>query len=330
MIGERIAGKRILVTGGTGSFGNKVARFLEGCHPGEITIFSRDEKKQYEMRQERPDYRYLLGDVRDFERINAAMRGIDIVFHAAALKQVPACEDQPIEAVKTNVVGSQNVAEAAIRNGVRVVVALSTDKAVKPINAMGISKAMMERIICSQNAGPVETRFCCVRYGNVMGSRGSVIPLFLKQIGAGGELTITNPEMRRFLMTLGQSVELVLHAIQSTKGGEVYVKKSPAVRVIDLAKAMLSKYGDGEFGRLRVTGVRPGEKLDEVLVNEYEMTRAVESEDYFEIPPEYRPGVPKSLANFGYEYTSANTRQVVDRGEIIRLLEEMGDTESYA
>ncbi len=192
---------RILITGGTGSFGNKVAAFLETFNPREIVIFSRDEKKQYEMQRMRPGYRYVIGDVRDRPQVDFAMKGVDIVFHAAALKQVPSCETFPLEAVKTNVLGSQNVCASARENGVRALVALSTDKAVKPINAMGLSKAMMEKIVVSQNilsGGPV---YSCVRYGNVMGSRGSVIPLFLRQIAGKEKLTITDPNMTRFLMT---------------------------------------------------------------------------------------------------------------------------------
>jgi len=326
---DRITAKSILITGGTGSFGNRVAQFLEGYNPKRIIIYSRDEKKQYEMEQRHPDYAYMVGDVRDAERLNTAMKGADLVFHAAALKQVPACERHPYEAVKTNIVGSQNLAEAAIRNDVAIVVGLSTDKAVKPINAMGVSKAMMEKIICSQNVYPIATCFCCVRYGNVMGSRGSVIPLFQRQITERRKLTITDPSMTRFLMTLEQSVELVLHAIHHTDGGEVFVKKAPAATVLNLAKAVLTKYGDGDFDRMEITGVRPGEKRHEVLINEYEMTRSTESDDFFEIYPEYRHQIPKHDGCFGVEYTSANTIQFEKIDQIIALLDVMGDTNTY-
>lgn len=324
-----VGNKKILITGGTGSFGNEVAAFLQKHNPAKIIIYSRDEKKQYEMQKKNPDYHYIIGDVRDRERIDFAMKGVDYVFHAAALKQVPSCEIYPFEAVKTNIIGSQNIAEVAIDHGVEAVVSLSTDKAVKPINAMGISKSMMEKIICSQNQRDIETKLACVRYGNVMGSRGSVIPLFRKQISEGGRLTITDPRMTRFMMTLHHSVELVLHALTRSSGGEIYVKKAPATTVLDLARTMLVKYGDGDLDRIDVVGIRPGEKLDEVLVNEYEMTRAVESAEYFEIIPEYKPNAVKSRYEFGYEFTSANTERLAEFDEISALLDAMGETELY-
>lgn len=321
--------KKILITGGTGSFGNQVAAFLEKQDPAKIIIYSRDEKKQYEMQKVKPEYHYVIGDVRDKERLAYALKGVNYVFHAAALKQVPSCENYPFEAVKTNIIGSQNLAEAAIQEGVEAVVALSTDKAVKPINAMGISKSMMEKIICSQNQRPIDTRFCCVRYGNVMGSRGSVIPLFRKFIAEGKKLTITDPRMTRFLMTLDQSVELVLHALTRSQGGAIFVKKAPAATVMDLARAMLTKYGDCDLDKIEIVGIRPGEKLDEVLVNEYEITRAHESDDYFEIVPEYMPNGIASKYHFGYEYTSANTEQLTDYNRISALLDAMGETDFY-
>lgn len=321
--------KKILITGGTGSFGNKVAAFLESHNPREIVIFSRDEKKQYEMQRVRPNYRYVIGDVRDRAQVDFAMKGIDIVFHAAALKQVPSCESFPLEAVKTNVLGSQNVCASARDNGIEAMVALSTDKAVKPINAMGISKAMMEKIVVSQNllgGGPV---YSCVRYGNVMGSRGSVIPLFLRQIAKKESLTLTDPNMTRFLMTLDQSVSLVLHAFTQARGGEIFVRKAPACTVLDLAKAMLVKYGDGDISRIKVMGVRPGEKMDEVLVNEYEIQRAMESDEFYAVPAEYAAQRGTGNHPFGYEYTSANTRQLTDAGDIGALLDAMGPTDTY-
>jgi FlaA1/EpsC-like NDP-sugar epimerase len=321
--------KRILVTGGTGSFGNKVAKYLAGFNPAKIVIYSRDEKKQYEMKKANPDYHYIIGDIRDASRVSYAMRGIDFVFHASALKQVPSCEEYPIEAVKTNILGSQNLCESAIKAGVEAVVALSTDKAVKPVNAMGISKAMMEKIVCSQNMQPIGTRFCCVRYGNVMGSRGSVIPLFKKLLAERKPLPITDLKMTRFLMTLDQSVELVHHALSSAKGGEIFVKKAPASTVIDLAKAMIQKYGDGDIGRTEVVGIRPGEKIDEVLVNEYEITRAIENESFFHILPEYVPNTSNTKYESGYEYTSANTTRYSDYESISALLDTMGETEFF-
>jgi UDP-N-acetylglucosamine 4,6-dehydratase/5-epimerase len=324
-----IAGQTVLITGGTGSFGNRVAAHLSALGPRRIRIFSRDEKKQWEMQQRLPDFEYIIGDVRDPERLRTALRGVDLVFHAAALKQVPSCEAYPYEAFQTNAVGSHNVCEAALRAGVRTVVALSTDKAVKPVNAMGMSKAMMEKIVCSRNQVPLDTRFCCVRYGNVMGSRGSVIPLFRKQIEAGGPITMTVGHMTRFLMTLDESVDLVVHAMSHAEGGEIFVRKAPAATVADLAKALITKYGGRKKIPVRTVGIRPGEKIDEVLVNEYELQRAGETKDYFTIHPEYR--VPPGTSHYpvGTEYTSANTRRLTSSEEIGALLDRVGLVEYY-
>jgi UDP-N-acetylglucosamine 4,6-dehydratase/5-epimerase len=322
-------GKKILITGGTGSFGNRVAEFLSTKNPAKITIYSRDEKKQYEMAKIKPKFEYIIGDIRDAQRVDYAVKGSDYIFHASALKQVPSCEVYPIEAVKTNILGSQNLCESAIRYGVQKVVALSTDKAVKPINAMGISKAMMEKIVCSQNMREVSTIFSCVRYGNVMGSRGSVIPLFLRQIEKKEKLTITDPEMTRFLMTLDQSVNLVEHAILKSIGGEIFVRKAPACTVLDLAKTMIHKFGDGDEGRIQIVGIRPGEKIDEVLVNEYEIQRAFETSEYFAIQPEYSEVKPTSNFPLGFEYTSANTTRLTSHQEIGNLLDAMGETEYF-
>jgi FlaA1/EpsC-like NDP-sugar epimerase len=324
-----IAGQTVLITGGTGSFGNRVASHLSALGPRRIRIFSRDEKKQWEMQQRLPDFDYIIGDVRDPERLRGALRGVDLVFHAAALKQVPSCEAYPYEAFLTNTVGSHNVCEAALRAGVRAVVALSTDKAVKPVNAMGMSKAMMEKIVCSRNQVPLDTRFCCVRYGNVMGSRGSVIPLFRKQIEAGGPVTVTVGQMTRFLMTLDQSVDLVVHAMAHAEGGEIFVRKAPAATVADLARALIAKYGGGSDIPIRTVGIRPGEKIDEVLVNEYELQRAQETDDYFTIYPEYRAPQVASRYAVGTEYTSANTQRLVDPAEIGALLDRVGLVEYY-
>ena len=323
--------KTILITGGTGSFGNRVAEYLATKNPAKIIIYSRDEKKQYEMQKKFPDYQYIIGDIRDKDRLRFALRNVNYVFQAAALKQVPACEIYPYEAVKTNVQGSQNLCEVAIELGVEKVVALSTDKAVKPINAMGISKAMMEKIVCSQNQQPnIDTRFSCVRYGNVMGSRGSVIPLFKKLIKDREKLTITDPRMTRFMMTLGQSVELVLHALTHSDGGEVFVKKAPSTTVLDLAKTILKKYGDGDLERIEIIGIRPGEKLDETLVNEYEITRSVESELFFKVLPEYVENNSNTKYQFGYEYTSANTLRLENYGDISELLDQMGEISIFS
>lgn len=312
--------KRVLITGGTGSFGSKVAQFLANNNVGEIIIFSRDEKKQYEMKKIFPDFKYMLGDVRDLDRVRLATKNVDLIFHAAALKHVPACEENPIEAVKTNIYGTENICLAALENNIERVVGLSTDKAVKPINAMGISKAMLEKIICSQNQNQTNTIFSCVRYGNVMGSRGSVIPYFKSLLKEGRKLKITVPEMTRFLMTLDESVDLVRHALTNAQGGEIFVRKSPASTIIDLAKAMIIKESDGDFERMEVVGIRPGEKMDEVLVNEYEILRSEENENYFKISPEYVSTPLNSEYPMKYEYSSDNTLRIKDLNQIIELL----------
>ena len=327
---KNLSGSVILITGGTCSFGNRVARYLLKQKPAQIRIYSRDEKKQWEMQRIFPQFRYIVGDVRDPNRLAEAINGVDYVFHAAALKQVPACENYPYEAAKTNIIGSQNVCEAAKYNRVKCLVALSTDKAVKPVNAMGISKAMLEKIVCSQNQFDHQTTFCCVRYGNVMGSRGSVIPLFRDQIRQGAPLTLTVPEMTRFLMTLDQSVDLVLHAMTHARGGEIFVRKAPACTVQALAEAMRLKYSPrGARHPIKVVGIRPGEKLHEVLVNEYEMQRMTEQPSYYAIHPEYR--VPQKLTPkpLGQEYTSANTQRLERTEEIQAMLDAMGETEFY-
>ncbi len=321
----------ILITGGTGSFGSRVAVHLLEQDPGQIRVYSRDEKKQSEMKEKFPQFRYMVGDVRDLQRLTEAMRGVDYVFHAAALKQVPSCEEYPFEAFKTNVLGSQNACEAAKANKVKTFVALSTDKAVKPVNAMGMSKAMMEKIVCSQNQFGGETTFCCVRYGNVIGSRGSVIPLFRKQIEADKPLTVTVPHMTRFLMTLDQSVELVFHAITKARGGEIFVHKAPACTVQALAEAMRIKYSPrGEQHPIEVVGIRPGEKLHEVLVNEYEMQRVTEEANFFAVHAEYDREVSFTPKPIGEEYTSANTQQLSSHSEIEAALDAMGELAFYA
>lgn len=326
-----IKGATILVTGGTGSFGNRVATHLLSHGPKQIRIYSRDEKKQWEMGRHFPEFRYIIGDVRDLERLRESMRGVDMVFHAAALKQVPSCEDYPWEAIKTNIAGSQNVCQAAIENGVKRVVALSTDKAVKPVNAMGMSKAMMEKIICSQNLFQANAVFCCVRYGNVMGSRGSVIPLFRQLINEGKPLTITVAEMTRFMLTLDQSVDLVLHALTNARGGEIFVRKAPATTVIDLARAMCRKYSKlGSDHPIRIVGIRPGEKIHEVLVNEYEMLRVSDDGSYYTIQPEYRtPSKDIPAERLGQEYTSENTQRLTTYEEISDLLDQIGKVEYF-
>ena len=326
----KLSGATILITGGTGSFGNRVAARLLAESPREIRILSRDEKKQWEMRQEFPDFRYIIADVREPDALYRALQGVDVVFHAAALKQVPSCENYPWEAFRTNTQGSQNVCEMALRSGTRMVVALSTDKAVKPVNAMGMSKAMMEKIVCAQNQFAGQTTFCCVRYGNVMGSRGSVIPLFQRMIEQGLPLPLTVPHMTRFLMTLDKSVDLVLHAMTSAVGGEIFVRKAPACTVLDLARAMVRKYSRlGEGHPLETVGIRPGEKIHEVLVNEYEMSRASEDPTFFTVHPEYRARADVGRREPGEEYTSERAERVSSFEAISSLLDQMGRVELY-
>lgn len=320
----------VLITGGTGSFGSRVGARLADLGPRQIRIFSRDEKKQWEMQRAYPHFRYIIGDIRDPQGLATAMRDVDYVFHAAALKQVPSCEMFPVEAVQTNIVGTQNVCVTAHDAGVKVVVALSTDKAVKPLNAMGTSKAMMEKIVCSQNqfgGGPI---FCCVRYGNVMGSRGSVIPLFTTLIEERKPITITVPGMTRFLMTLDESVDLVFRAMTTAVGGEIYVRRAPSSTVIDLARAMTRKLSpQGADHPITEIGWRPGEKLHEVLVNEYEMQRADEESKYFTIHPEYAERRTEPTRPFGEEYTSENTTRLSRYEDISNLLDRVHHPEPY-
>lgn len=280
----------LMITGGTGSFGNAVlGRFLD-TGVREIRIFSRDEKKQEDMRiaLSNPKLKFFIGDVRDYDSVRQAMHGVDYVFHAAALKQVPSCEFYPMEAVRTNVLGAENVMNAAVAGGVRRVVVLSTDKAVYPINAMGISKAMMEKLMVAKARmrSEGETVLCATRYGNVMGSRGSVIPLFIGQIAEGKPLTVTDPNMTRFLMSLEDSVDLVLHAFEHGKQGDIFVQKSPASTVGDLAQALLDLFRGGDA--VRIIGTRHGEKLYESLLSREEMARATDMGRYFRVPADDR------------------------------------------
>lgn len=282
--------KVLLITGGTGSFGNAVLKRFLQSNLREIRVFSRDEKKQEDMRISLKDekIKFYIGDVRDFDSVNDAMQGVDFVFHAAALKQVPSCEFYPMEAIRTNVLGAENVMRAAIVNEVKKCVVLSTDKAVYPINAMGLSKAMMEKVMVSKSriCNPQKTVLCATRYGNVMASRGSVIPLFLEQISSGKSLTITDPNMTRFLMTLDESVDLVMHAFEHANPGDIFVQKAPACTIHDLAIA-IGKLLNLELN-IKVIGTRHGEKLFESLVSREEMARAEDMGGYFRIPSDSR------------------------------------------
>jgi UDP-N-acetylglucosamine 4,6-dehydratase/5-epimerase len=320
--------KLLLITGGTGSFGNAVLNRFLNTDITEIRIFSRDEKKQDDMRRRytNPKIKFYIGDVRDANSIDNAMHDVDFVFHAAALKQVPSCEFFPVEAVKTNILGTDNVLQAAEKYRVKRVVVLSTDKAAYPINAMGMSKALMEKVMVarSRSNDPSRQIFCGTRYGNVMASRGSVIPLFIEQIKAGKPLTITDPDMTRFMMTLGDAVDLVLYAFTHCKPGDIFVQKAPAATIEILAKAMLELYKSKS--EIKVIGTRHGEKLYETLVNREDMVKAEDLGNYYRIPADNRDlnyaqyfseGTP-NVSKFG-EYHSNNTR-LLDIEEMKELL----------
>ena len=324
MLGNKV----LMITGGTGSFGNTVLNRFLTTDIGEIVIFSRDEKKQEDMRiaLRSPKVRFCIGDVRDYASIAQAMRGVDYVFHAAALKQVPSCEFFPMEAIRTNVLGTENVLNAAIENRVQRVILLSTDKAVYPINAMGISKAMAEKVLIAKarsvtSGGPV---LCATRYGNVMASRGSVIPLFIEKIKAGAPMRVTDPNMTRFLMSLEESVDLVMHAFEHGQQGDIFVQKAPASTIGVLAQALRELF-DGT-SPMEIIGTRHGEKLYESLVSREEMSKALDIGRYYRIPADNRDlnyelfisqGSP--AANEVDDYTSHNTQRL-DVGEVKRLL----------
>lgn len=285
----KIKDKVLLITGGTGSFGTAVLRrFLDTDHFKEIRIFSRDEKKQDDMRNlyKNDKIRYYIGDVRDYDSVAPATRGVDYIFHAAALKQVPSCEFFPMQAVKTNVEGTQNVIRAAASNQVKKVICLSTDKAAYPINAMGISKAMMEKVAIAESRNLKDTVVCLTRYGNVMASRGSVIPLFLEQISNGHPLTITDPKMSRFFMSLDDAVDLVLFAFENAKPGDLFVNKAPAGKIGDLAQALLEL--TNKNNSIKIIGTRHGEKLYETLCTREEMLYAEDMGEFYRIPADNR------------------------------------------
>lgn len=281
--------KTLLITGGTGSFGNAVLRRFLNSDISEIRIFSRDEKKQDDMRKRynSPKLKFYIGDVRDQQSVMNAVRGVDFIYHASALKQVPSCEFHPLEAVKTNVIGTENVLEAAIQCGVKRVVCLSTDKAVYPINAMGISKAMMEKVAVAKSRSSSSTVINITRYGNVMASRGSVIPLFVDQIRSGQPITITDPSMTRFMMTLDDAVDLVLYAFQHGQPGEIFVQKAPAATIEVLTQALTGLLGKPDHV-VRVIGTRHGEKLYEALLSREEMAAAEDLGGYYRVPPDLR------------------------------------------
>ena len=321
--------KTLLITGGTGSFGNAVLKRFLATDIKEIRIFSRDEKKQHDMRvtANSPKLKFYIGDVRDAASLHAAMIDVDYVFHAAALKQVPSCEFFPIEAVKTNVIGTENVLEVAIAHKVKKVICLSTDKAVYPINAMGISKSMMEKVALAKSRNSKETIITVTRYGNVMASRGSVIPHFAEQIHTGKSLTVTNPNMTRFMMTLDEAVELVLFAFENGKAGDIFVQKSPASTIGELANAML-KIMDSNLG-VKVIGTRHGEKLYESLLSKEEFSVSEDLGNYFKVRADnrdlnYEKYFDKGELDFDYEteYNSHNTNRLSEN-DLIALLENL-------
>ena len=327
VLSKTLKGKRFLITGGTGSFGHQIVRELMKYEPESISVYSRDEKKQFDMAHAYAEHKNLLfdiGDVRDADRTHDAMRGIDIVFNAAALKQVPNCEYAPYEAVKTNIIGANNVRKAAIDNGVEMVVSVSTDKAVKPVNVMGMTKAVQERVLLDPSYRGAKTKFACVRYGNVLGSRGSVVPFFCDRIQKGLPLPITHADMTRFQLTLAESVQLVLWATVRSQSGDLWVRKMPAANIVDLAKTLSYGVTGREDYPIEVVGTRPGEKMHEVLVSEEEMWRANEMDEYFHIPgwatPESERGPTREEIS---EYSSDQTHRM-SLGEIMEMLKVDG------
>lgn len=310
--------KTFLVSGGTGSFGNFIVRRLLDLGAKEVRVLSRDEKKQHDMRvfyRDRSNISFVIGDVRQRDRLDEAMVGIDVMFHAAALKQVPTCENFPAEAIHTNVIGAQNVVDAALRANLEAFVMISTDKAVKPVNVMGMTKALQERVVLKANRSLLNqgTRFACVRYGNVLRSRGSVIPLFRQLVATGRRLTITDERMTRFLLTLNDAIDLVLHAAEQQKGGEIFVRKAPAARIVDIASIICDEANKPlEYDLI---GLLPGEKLNEIMLTEEELVRTEDEGKYYKVHPWWEKA---SFNHVQTEYSSFDN--VVDKASISQLL----------
>jgi len=328
--------KVLLISGGTGSFGGAVLKRFLTTDIKEIRIFSRDELKQDDMRKfyNNDKLKFYIGDVRDKNSIDDAMRGVDYVFHAAALKQVPSCEFYPMQAVKTNVIGTENLLNSAIAAGVKKVIALSTDKAVYPINAMGISKAMMERVIVAKGRNVKDTMIACTRYGNVMASRGSVIPLFIDQVRNGKPITITDPNMTRFMMSLDDAVDLVLFAFENGKSGDIFVQKAPAATVELLAHTMRKILGAPDH-EIKTIGTRHGEKLYETLLTKEEMVKAIDMEKYYRIPADTRDlnyskffEEGEEVVTEAGEYHSHNTHRLNEK-ELTELLLDLKEIQNY-
>lgn len=328
-----IKGSRFLITGGTGSFGKTILRYLLNNNPKEVRVFSRDEKKQYDLRNQISSNKtnYIIGDIRDQESVFNATKDIDYIFHASALKQVPSCEFFPMEAVKTNILGTNNLISSSIMNNVKKVVVLSTDKSVNPINAMGMTKALAEKIVLAYSKNKTKTQICITRYGNVMSSRGSVIPHFISQIKNKKKITITDIEMTRFLMSLEDSVNLVMTAFQKGKSGQIFVKKSPSTNIITLAKALCSIFKiNFDY---QIIGIRGGEKIHETLINEDEMSRSIETKDYFIINPfdnklDYSQYFTKGKKIKINQYSS-NNEKLLNLKKTIELLKTI-DLENYS
>lgn len=326
-----IDGSCILITGGSGSWGNELVRqLLKKYKPKEVRIYSRGEQKQVEMKRkfQDPRLKYLIGDVREKERLSLACQGVDIVFHLAALKHVPICEENPWEAVRTNIIGTQNVIESSIQNGVKKVVHVSSDKAVDPLNVYGVTKACGEKLVIAANLLSKGTRFVCVRGGNVLGTNGSVVPLFKEQISKMNAITLTDERMTRFFMPVEEAIDMVLHAALNSYGGETFVRKIPACKITDLADVMLKRLANKK-AKIKMIGIRPGEKINEVLVSENEMARAVNQGFYYVILPQIDiPGLQKhynisSRKKTDEEFNSNNTK-ILNPEEIERMLEKDG------
>ena len=324
-----INNKNILITGGTGSFGRQIILELMKLKPKTIKIYSRDEDKQYSMQQElsgKPILKkieFLVGDVRDYDRLYSVMKNIDIVFHAAALKQVPTVEKQPFEAVKTNILGTYNIVKATVARDVKKVVAISTDKAVKPVNAMGMTKALQEKIILSDDLEKNNTIFSCVRYGNVLGSRGSVIPVWDRKIAEKKALPVTHPEMTRFMLTLSEAIDLVFHSLKYSKGGEIFVKKAPSVKINDLAKSYAELKTNEKNYPIEYIGIRAGEKLHEILVSNEEMRHTNEDKNHFVIKKQklFDKDIKKGENEF-IDYSSNNVKKL-SNADLKKLLKSL-------
>jgi FlaA1/EpsC-like NDP-sugar epimerase len=323
-----INGKNILITGGTGSFGRQLVKEVSGFSPKNLVIYSRDEDKQYSMKQDLADDKiskkisFVIGDVRDNERLYSASKGMDIIFHAAALKQVPTVELYPYEAVKTNILGTYNIVRAAVARKVKNVISISTDKAVKPVNAMGMTKALQEKIILSDDLQKDSTKFSCVRYGNVLGSRGSVIPLWDLKIKKKKPLPVTHPDMTRFMLTLSEAIHLVFYALKNAKGGEIFVKKAPATKIVDLAQIYAEIVTKKKNYPIKFVGRRAGEKIHEVLVSEEEMRNVKEMKDHYIIHRELEFDIDSLKKEKLSEYSS-DTVSLLTKPDLKKLMKNL-------